>query len=466
MRAALPALVATLAAAHAASAQCQLAQLLPDPRPGTHFGLCVAQSGDTLIVGARGAANSAGTATGAAYIYRRQPSGQWALEAKLTGTDSAAGDQFGVSVSLRGDVAAIGAWLTDDAGSGSGSAYIFRRSGTSWTQEAKLLADDAGPGDRVGVSVAIDGDAVLAGAPYTTQAGFNTGAAYVFRHSGAAWAQERKLEAPTLRAGAFFGSAVALEGDLAAVGALGESQAGFGSGAVYLFRHSQPAWAHEATLTALDAASEDALGSSVSISAGVVLAGAYLGPGPAGPNQGAAYLFRGSAGLWSQDAKLLPPEGADNDAFGWSVCLDGDAAIVGAYTGGGIDEGIAYLFRRNGPTWNPTATLRPSDPAAGDAFGISVSLSGPYAAAGAFGHDGPAADSGAAYIFAAAACECYANCDGSTVAPTLNVGDFICFLNLFSAGHPDANCDASTAPPVLNVNDFVCFQTRFALGCP
>jgi hypothetical protein len=62
--------------------------------------------------------------------------------------------------------------------------------------------------------------------------------------------------------------------------------------------------------------------------------------------------------------------------------------------------------------------------------------------------------------------QCYANCDGSTIAPVLNVNDFICFQNRFAAGDSYANCDGSTIAPVLNVNDFICFQTQFAAGCP
>jgi hypothetical protein len=63
-------------------------------------------------------------------------------------------------------------------------------------------------------------------------------------------------------------------------------------------------------------------------------------------------------------------------------------------------------------------------------------------------------------------CACYANCDGSTAPPILNISDFVCFQSEFAAGDPRANCDGSTAPPVLNISDFVCFQQAFAAGCP
>src|SRR5690606_27103917 len=105
--------------------------------------------------------------------------------------------------------------------------------------------------------------------------------------------------------------------------------------------------------------------------------------------------------------------------------------------------------------------------------GGGTSYSGAFSLTGTIGqHDagGAAAGTfaciGGFWAAHAAASPCYANCDGSTASPVLNVNDFICFQAAFAAGAPYANCDQSTAPPLLNVNDFICFQSTFAAGCP
>ena len=156
-------------------------------------------------------------------------------QAKLTASDAAAGDRFGLSVSIEGDTAVIGAHFDDDAGSLSGSAYVFVRSAGIWSQQAKLTAGDAAAGDRFGVSVSIEGDTVVVGAFLDGDAGFASGSAYVFVRSGTSWTQQAKLTASDAAIEDQFGFSVSIEGDTAVVGAFADDDAGSFSGSAYVF---------------------------------------------------------------------------------------------------------------------------------------------------------------------------------------------------------------------------------------
>ena len=171
-------------------------------------------------------------------------------EVKLTASDAAEGDQFGRRVSVSGDLAIVGARRDDDAGGESGSAYIFRRTGTNWSEEAKLTASDPAAGDFFGFSVSISGDLAIVGAPFDDDAGNQSGSAYVFRRTGTSWSQEAKLTATEAAADDQFGVSVSISGDLAVVGAFGDDDAGSTSGAAYIFRRTGTSWAEEAKLTA------------------------------------------------------------------------------------------------------------------------------------------------------------------------------------------------------------------------
>ena len=155
-----------------------------------YLGFSVAISGDLAIAGASGDDDNKREDVGSAYIFRREGAA-WVQEAKLTASDGAAGDNFAYrAVAISGDRAIVGAYADDDKGAASGSAYIFRRDGTSWVQECKLLADDGTAGDFFGQSVAIFGDRAIVGAPQDDDKGEGSGAAYVFRREGANWVQE------------------------------------------------------------------------------------------------------------------------------------------------------------------------------------------------------------------------------------------------------------------------------------
>ena len=204
-----------------------------DAQEGDRFAWSVALSGDRALVGAYSAGCADGTLCGAAYVFARSGA-SWTQEAILTASDAQAGDIFGYSVSLSGDRAIVGASSADCAdGDNCGAAYVFARSGTSWTQEAILTASDAQAGDFFGGDVSISGDRALVGAQ---AAAAETGAAYVFANSGGTWAEETILTASDAQFIDEFGFSVSLSGDRALVGARSVDCAdGVDCGAAYVF---------------------------------------------------------------------------------------------------------------------------------------------------------------------------------------------------------------------------------------
>ena len=252
------------------------------------FGYSVAVSGDTAVVGAYGK-NDIGHDSGSVYVFTRSD-GVWTQQAKLTASDAAAQDQFGRSVAAFDDTIVVGAFGNSDAGRSSGSAYIFVRSDGIWTQQAKLTAQDAAFLDHFGISVAVSGDIAVVGAENNSDAGTWSGSAYVFTRSGGVWTQQTKLTASDAAAFDRFGNSVAVSGDAIVVGAFGDSAAGIQSGAAYVFIQSDGVWRQQAKLTAPNAAEDDNFGNSVAVSGDVIVVGAR-GKSDAGTQSGAAYAF-------------------------------------------------------------------------------------------------------------------------------------------------------------------------------
>jgi MYXO-CTERM domain-containing protein len=369
------------------------------------FGSSVSVTGDTAVIGAFQDDVSTSTDQGSAYVFVRSGSA-WTQQAKLTAGDGAANDAFGSSVSVSGDTALLGAHQ-DDIGisTNQGSAYVFVRTGTTWTQQAKLTAGDGVTADTFGYSVSVSGDTALVGA-YWDNIGANTdqGSAYVFVRSGTSWSEQAKLTASDGAAFDYFGSSVSVSGDTAVVGAyFDDVGANVNQGSAYVFVRSGTAWTQQAKLTAGDGAANDSFGSSVSVSGDTTLAGAYADDLGANTNQGSTSVFVRAGTSWTQLTKLTAGEGSANDNFGFSVSLSGDTALVGVYrddVGTNVDQGSAYVFVRSGTAWRQQARLTAGDGAAVDLFGLSVSLSGDTALVGAFGDDvGTNNAQGSAYVF-------------------------------------------------------------------
>lgn len=373
-----------------------------DAAANDELGYAVAIDGDTALVGARMDDGPAGADQGSVYVFVRNAS-VWSFQAKLTASDAAAGDVFGTSVALSGDTALVGAPGDDLPALNQGSAYFFVRSGTTWSQQAKVTAADGTSADFFGDSVALRGDTAVIGARNKSgPVAIRQGAAYVFvRGANNVWDngsadQQAKLTASDPAEDDAFGISVAVSGDTALVGANGDDDGGSLSGSAYVFTRSGVLWSPQSKLLASDASSSDQFGRSVALSGDTALVGAPF----TGSNQGAGYVFTRSGAVWSQQGILSASDAASSMGFGISVGLSGDTALVGAYNTLPANPGAAYVFTRSGAVWSQQAKLIAPDAAAGDQFGFSVSLAGESALIGAPLDDGPAgSNQGSAYAF-------------------------------------------------------------------
>jgi hypothetical protein len=353
----------------------------------------------------------AGTsATGAAdhYFYTLGP--------KLTPSDESGRGLFGyhVALSADGNTALVGG--PADSG-GNGAAWVFTRSGTTWTQGAQLTpSDESGAGEfGSGVALSADGKTALVGGRGD---GRRNGAAWVFKRSGTTWTQQGAKLTPNDETGlGFFGVSVALssDGDTALVGGSGDS---VDKGAAWIFARSGATWSQQgAKLTASDERGEGVFGLSVALSpqGDTALVG---GPddsavrcGPVGCRPGAAWVFTRSGTTWSQQGAKLTPNDASGAAgfFGQSVALSshGDTALVGAPADGAVPcglfkicaRGAAWVFTRSGTTWSQQgAKLAPNDESGFGLFGAGVALSSRGETA-LVGGTGDSTGRGAAWIF-------------------------------------------------------------------
>ncbi len=341
------------------------------------FGYSIALSGDTLLVGVP--RDDVGTAIdqGSAYIFLRSGS-SWAFQQKLIFANGLAGNYFGVSVALDGETAVIG--TTQEVSLPHPNvAYVFTRIGANWSLQQTLTANDAMAASLFGQAVALKSDTILVGAPNVSvgmQAG--VGAAYVFTRSGGSWSQQQKLIASDGMVGDRFGSSVALSGETLLVGASGvNNQTQSDAGAAYVFTRSGTSWTQQQKIFAGEVTQnfgfESALSGDTALIAAsggsayvftrnganwtqqrkfgpfgnvsVALSGdtAVLG----GLGNATVYVFTRTGTVWTQLPPLTASDGMAGDGFGISVALSGDTLAVGAFgddIGANAEQGSAYVF--------------------------------------------------------------------------------------------------------------------------
>ena len=309
------------------------------------LGWSVAIDGDTVVAGARYEDHGGLTDAGAAYVFVRAGT-QWFEQARLVASDPEEDARFGSAVTVDGDTAVVGAG-TDP----SGAAYVFTRSGTTWSQQAKLTASDPEPFDQFGDAVDLDGDTLVVGNDFDNEGGlFDVGSAYVFVRSGTTWTEQAKLTAPTPTDGATFGHSVAVEGDVVVAGAP-DLYSPFGNfGAVHVFRRIGTTWTHQAVLT--PGPGVDGFGRGVDLQGPRVAVSAP----DTGYFQGSAHLWVREGFTWTEELYVLAPVVEPyGTRFGVSVALDGERFLVTADTqdAGSYDAGAVYAFR-SVPPWGAT----------------------------------------------------------------------------------------------------------------
>ena len=333
----------------------QLQKLPAAPATTITFGKAVAMEGSTLVVGSNGDDSQ----TGAAYVYEKGNDGTWTKIARLTASDRAGFDRFGASVALSGNTIVVGANLGEPDGGqfNQGQAYVFVKPAGGWTDATETAI--------LRLTNGVDRDE--------------------------------------------FGSAVAVSGDVVAVGVGqrgSQSNVYDGRGAVFIFEKPGGGWATTgtptATITVSDAADGDHFGSSVALDGNTLLAGA--------PEKNVAYVFTKPGGGWATTstftARLTGSGVGSGDFFGRSVALAGGTAVVGApyefIANAPNENGAAYVFVRPGGGWatgTETARLTASDGALGDQFGHAVALAGDLVLVGAPFDDDKGNGAGSAYVF-------------------------------------------------------------------
>ena len=399
-------LTLALPARPAQAAFLEEAKLTGENEVNAYFGCSVAISGDTAVVGVHGDdIFFVGENTGSAYVFVRSGT-TWTQQQKLLAGDGAGYDEFGISVAISGDTIVVGAPYDDDLYSRSGSAYVFVRNAGAWSEQQKLTASDAAFQDDFGRSVAISGDTIVVGANGDDGDGDlvnDSGSAYVFVRSGSTWTEQQKLTASDGAEWDCFGYSAGISGDTAVVGAYPLYGSSTSSDSAYVFVRSGSTWTEQQKLTASDRAAGDAFGMSVAISGDTIAVGAN-GDDDMGSASGSAYVFARSGSTWTEQPKLNASDGSEYDHFGYSVAIDGDTLVVGADQDddNGTYSGSAYVLVRSGGVWSEDAKLLASDGATGDHFGNSVAISGDTIVAGAEEDDGiysMYSRAGSAYVY-------------------------------------------------------------------
>jgi len=370
-----------------------------DTRPGDYFGGKVSISGDTVV---SVAANEDGIAddSGAAYVFIRRGI-KWSQEAKLVGNDTTTKHHFGRSVSISGDYVVIGSRTY------IGSAYVFARADTTWgplwSEQTKLEASDKRAGDEFGFAVGILGDIIVVGAPNgNTAIGNYAGAAYIFRRTGSKWIQEAKVWGLDTLAGQYFGGAIAITGGPSGTTVVVGTSATV-LGAVYVFTRSAAlTWTQQAKIYRNGAFGGDSFGASLSIHHDTLVVGAP-GDDEGFNDAGAAYIFTRTATSWNQTAKVVAADKSEDQRFGSSVGIsDSTLAVVaqGARDQAGNYGGNVYVFAKaaSGSMWSQQVKVQGTDTAFGDRFGASVSVSDNYVASGAPRENTGGTSAGAAYF--------------------------------------------------------------------
>ncbi len=448
---------ATAPAADSTAQQAYLKASNTDAHDG--FGISVAVSGDTVVVGATGESSNAtgvnGDQTnngafnaGAAYVFVRNGT-TWSQQAYLKASNTELTDRFGYSVAISGDTVVVGALdedsnaneingdQSDNSAQAAGAAYVFVRNGTTWSQQAYLKASDSEQFDDFGISVAVSGDTVLIGAPGRSYgSALAAGAAFVFVRNGTTWSQQAFLKTSNPKDRENFGVLVALSDDTAVIAGPFETFGGAVGGA-FIFVRNGVTWSQQTYLQGSNTEPDDRFADAVAVSGDTVVIGAREeGSNATGVNgdqtdnsaaaAGAAYVFARNGTTWSQQAYLKASNTDANDGFGSSVAISNDTVVVGAIgeasnaTGvngdqtnnSAIGAGAAYVFTRAGITWSQQAYLKASNPEILDIFGFTAAISGDTVVIVAGGEDSnatgvngdqtdnSAVGAGAAYVFA------------------------------------------------------------------
>jgi hypothetical protein len=390
----------------------EIAKTLPQPylHDWQYSGQSVAIDGEYAVIGANGYESR----TGIAYILHYDGT-EWIVEGELSASDGHTSDDFGHAVSISGDVIVIGAYGSDVLASTSGSAYIFSKPASGWTnmtQTAKIHASDGEAGVWFGISVDISGDNIIIGARLDAVSGDDSGSAYLFSKPAGGWKDTTETLKILPSNGAEddeFGYSVSIDGETIAVGCRYDDDNGPNSGAVYVYTKSDTGWignSETAKLLPSDGSSYDYFGHSVSIWQDNIVVGANT-QGVFGEEKGKAYIFTKPESGWTnmtETAMISPSDPVVDGDFGWSVSMYNDVVAIGSpgSSKSGIKHGAIYVYSKPTLGWeNMTETIKmvPTGGSEDDKFGTSVAIYGHDVLVGAIYNDEGSDNGGASYFF-------------------------------------------------------------------
>ncbi|REE01506.1 MBG domain-containing protein [Marinoscillum furvescens] len=365
--------------------------------PGSYYtvvedfrhGYAVAMDGDLAVVGTYYHDHDGNylNSSGAAHVYSKHTNGTWIHRTILTASDREASDYFGQSVAISGNTILVGC---PRKSSNDGAVYVYEGSGSSWSQTQKLTPSVAD--SEFGDAVAIHGDQLVVGAYKHTGSLTYEGAAYIYERSGGSWSQTATLNSPNAVTSGYFGNSVAIDANTVAIGAEQHAVNGTRNGAIYVYTKSASTWGLSATLTHNATSTSEYLGTSVSIDGDWIAAGARSGYNTSNTRSGAVFVYQKPQTGWAdatETAKMYPSDGNASDYFGQSVSITGDQLIVGAYGHDltGSNQGAAYIFERPTGGWvtaSETKKITHETPEDSDYFGYAVAGDGATVLVGAY----------------------------------------------------------------------------------
>jgi hypothetical protein len=353
------------------------------------FGVSVAVSAATLAVGARAARNDA-AAQGAVYVFERD--GNTLVQSgRLRPADLVGGELFGLQVALWEDLLVATAPWTEAAGPEAGAAYVFERVGGAWQQQAKLAPAEVDGWDRFGWQAALVGDTLVVGA--SVYGDDSAGAAYVFERSGDTWTQAQQFAASDPGASRQFGTSLAFDGNTIAV-------ACYRHPVVYVFeRNASGQWTEQQQLRLPELGVEATVGFYVAVDGDWLAVGVPSEPTEVANANGKAYLFQRASGSWTFTQALSPSNRESVNEFGEAVRLAGDTLLANSPAPYSSDLTPVFVFRRQDQTWVETDQLIGSDIAVEDGFGLGLAIGEQSFFVGSPYKSEAAEHSGAVYVF-------------------------------------------------------------------
>lgn len=384
-----------------AAAQCLSDKLLPSgPVPAANefsFGNGAIHL-DRVVLGRSSADVSGQFDQGRAQFFIRQGL-NWVSDGVVTGSDSDGGDRFGDAVDIKNTTAVVGATfhqLAGQPGSGHGAVYVFDWFlFGGWTQDIKLTDPTPSSGARFGNSVSLDGNWIIAGAPFDdTAAGANTGSACIFQKVAGVWTFKQQLTDPAAVSNNRFGESVDVSGTHAVVGSMFDTVAGntfAGSAQVYTFNGTN--WVFQDDITAAIPSTSEEFGGTVAIDADTIVVGARLSEVPGNTSGGIVTVFRRSGSTWLIDQTIPNPEPGDVSFFGSTVAVSGNRITITS----AVPEKV-YIYDNIGDTWTLADTLTDPDGGSGQ-FGAFATLHGHNILVCDPSEDTAAVGGGAAYVF-------------------------------------------------------------------